>query len=36
MRWGALRNHAEFSRIIDKKLRRVGANCGELLYHPSW
>jgi len=35
-RWGKLRGHAEFSRIIEEKQRRVGPATGQLMYHPGW
>jgi RNA polymerase sigma factor (sigma-70 family) len=35
-RWGELRNHPEFQRILDDKRRRIGPIYGELHYFPGW
>jgi len=35
-RWGALREHPEFKRILDERRQRVGPVYGSLWYHPGW
>lgn len=35
-RWGALREHTEFKRILDERRQRVGPVFGSLWYHPGW
>ena len=35
-RWGKLRNHREFERILDERRQRIGPVYGELKYFPGW